>query len=153
MSTRYDDIIAALQARLALIRVANGYATEAGANVYLAREYQIDLADKPYLSVFPGEITDALEGDPPPSLGEENHTLSVEIEGFIADSEDGAQAQALRQDVLKALKTDMYYGGLTEGYSGNIVSTADVEDAGDSGFLGHVQVRFSIFYVTAWGAS
>jgi hypothetical protein len=149
--SRYDDIITALTERLAEIRTAVGYRTDAGERVFINLEYKTAPKEVPCLIFFPGEVTDTLDGDTPPSQGEENHYLPVTIEGWIADDETGAQGQALRQDILQALKTDPYFGGLTEGYSGAINSSAEIEDGGEEGFLGFAQVTATIFYVTAYG--
>lgn len=149
--SRYDDIQAALLARLGEILIANGYRTDAGERVWLNLEYQTAPPEKPCLILYPGEVSDSLDGDTPASLGEENHLLPIVIEGFIVDSERGDQAAALWQDVQKALKTDPWFGGLTEGFSGSFVSSSRVEDAGEAGMLGFVRVECSIFYATEYG--
>ncbi len=149
--TAFDAIITALQTALAQIRIANGYRTDAGALVHLNLEYQTAPKQTPCLILFPGEITDTIDGDIPPSQGEENHFLPITVEGWIADSESGAEGQKLRQDILKALKVDQFLGGLTEGFSGSVTSSTTIEDAGAEGFLGFVQVIATIHYVTAWG--
>lgn len=149
--SRYDDIIAAHSARLSEIRTAVGYRTDAGERVFINLEYKTAPKEVPCLILFPGEVTDTLDGDTPPSQGEENHYLPVTIEGWTADDETGAQGQALRQDILQSLKTDPYLGGLTEGYSGAINSSSEIEDGGDEGLLGFAQVTATIFYVTAYG--
>lgn len=149
--SRYDDILAELDSRLGQIAVAGGYRTDAGARVWKNLEYQVSPPEKPCLIYYPGEISDSLDGETPPALGEENHTLPVTIEGFIADTERGDQGELLRQDVLQALKLDPYFNGLAEGFEGQIRSSSRVEDAGDEGFLGFVTVDFSVFYVTPYG--
>jgi len=149
--TSYDAIITALQTALAQIRIANGYRTDAGALVHLNLEYQTAPKQTPCLILFPGDLTDTIDGDTPPSQGEENHMLPIAVEGWIADNESGSEGQMLRQDILKALKADQFFGGLTEGFSGSMASSTQIEDAGADGFFGSVQVTATIFYVTAWG--
>lgn len=150
--SRLSDIIDAVEVALRGITQAGGYHTDAGLNVYLRLEFQLHPPVMPALILWPGDVTDSLEGDTPPSQGEENHLLPIEVEGYIATGERGEEAEGLRQDILKALKVDRLFGGLTEGYSGNITSTAEVEEAGEGGLLGHVQVKGTIFYVTAYGS-
>jgi hypothetical protein len=151
MPSVYDNIIAAILARLALITQANGYRTDAGLNLFHQLEYTTLPPVLPCLILQAGDVTDTLDGNVPPSQGEENHLLPLDIEGYITDAESGANGQLLRQDILQALKVDRFFGGLTEGWSGSVESSASVFDAGDDGFRSHVQVRVTIFYVTAYG--
>ena len=150
MST-YDSIITALKAALAQIRTATGYRTDAGERVFINLEYQTAPKETPCIILFPGDVTDTIDGDTPPSQGEENHYLPVTIEGWISDDETGAQGHAIRQDILQAIKTDPYFLGVTEGFSGSITSGAEIVDGGEQGFLGFAQVSLTIFYVTAYG--
>lgn len=145
-----DQILTALTLALAGIRVANGYQTEAGARIWVNLEYQTAPPDKPCLILYPGEVTDSVDGDAPASLGEENHSLALSVEGFIADSESGAQAEALRQDVVKALKLDPWCGGYADGFGG-FTSSARVEDAGEDGLLGFAKIDFTVNYATPYG--
>ncbi|TLM66014.1 MAG: hypothetical protein FDZ69_07475 [Deltaproteobacteria bacterium] len=149
--SRLSDIIEAVETALQGIKQSAGYHTDAGYHVHLRREFQLSPPDKPALILWPGDVTDSLDGDPAPSQGEENHLLPIEIEGYIDTDERGEAAENLRQDILKALKADQYFGGLTEGYSGNTSSTVEVEEAGEEGLLGHVQVKATIFFVTGYG--
>lgn len=151
--SHYDDIIAALQAMLAQITTANGYRTGAGSRVWLNLEYQTVPPQKPCCILFPGEVSDSLSGDLAPSLGEENHTLPVKIEAWIADSESGTQGQALRQDILQAFSADRSLGGLVELVDPQISSGSTVEDVGEEGFASYVQVEMTLLYVTLLGGS
>jgi len=147
MSKR-SDIVDAVVTALQGIKQASSYGTDAGDRVYINREFELSPPEKPAMVLTAKDVTDTLGGDVPPSQGEENHNLSIEVEGYIITDERGTEAEQLRDDILKAL-----FGGLTEGYSGNISSSVDVEDAGDEGFLGTVQVNAAIFYVTAYGSA
>jgi hypothetical protein len=149
--SRYDDILAALATLLGTIRVFNSYQTDGGLHVHKNLEYQTAPADTPCIIYYPGDVTDSLDGDPPPSNGEENHTFPVRIEGIISDTERGDQGELLRIDILRALKSDRLLGGLTEGHGSSISSSSAIEDAGDQGFLGFVQVDLAIHYVTLYG--
>jgi len=151
--SRYDDIIAALQALQARILTAGGYRTDAGQHVWLNLEYQTAPPEKPCTILYPGEVSDSTGGDTPPSLGEENHSLPIKIEGFIADNERGEQGQALRQDILQAFNADRSLGGLVELVDPQLTSSATVEEAGEEGFLSFVQVELTLFFVTLLGAS
>lgn len=149
----YDNIVSYLEALLGQISLANGYRTDAGTKVWKNLEYKTAPAGMPCSILYPGAVSDTLGGDPPPSQGEENHLLPISIEGFIHDSERGDQGEALRQDFLQALKTDCYFGGLTEGFHGDISSSSTIEDAGDEGLIGFVKVDATILYVTAYGGA
>lgn len=149
--TRYGQIIEAVSQALQGVTMANGYATDAGYHVHLRREFETCPPDKPAVVFWPGEVVDTLDGDTPPSQGEENHYLPIKIEGFIDTDERGGSADDLRRDILAALKEDRLFGGLTEGYLGQTTSSATVEEAGEAGLLGLVTVDATIFYVTAYG--
>lgn len=157
MMSRYDDILAALEARLAGIRQAAGFRTDGGLRVWKNLEYQTAPPETPCLIYYPGTVSDSLGGETPPSQGEENHFLPIKIDGLIADTERGDAAEALRQDVLQALKSAPYFGGLTEGFEGALTSSsktvaaAESEGLADGGFLGFVEVEAIIFYVTEYG--
>ncbi len=148
---KYDLIIAALLSALGQIQIVNGYNTDAGLKVWRQHEYMTEDPEKPCIILFPGEVTDSLDGDPAPSQGEENHLLPFKIEAFIADDAAGAQGSKLRQDIVKALKVDQYLGGLSEGYDGSVTSNSTVERAGNNGFLGFVEINATLLYVTLFG--
>jgi len=164
--SRYDDIIAALQLRFSQIRVTpyievgyslgdyvdNIFQTDAGANSFLNLEYQTAPPEKPCTIVYTGDVTDTLDGDTPPSLGEENHFFEIKVEGFINDSAAGSEGQKLRQDFIHAINQDRTFGGLVEGVEGAIKSSTTVEPAGEGGFLSFVEIHFTLFYATIWGA-
>lgn len=158
--SRYDQIIAALRARFEGILVAGGYRTDAGNNVTINDEVKTEAPQFPCIMIFPGESRDSLAGETPPSQGEENHYLPVEISALIEDDAAGSRGEALRQDLLKALKADIYFGGLAEGLSGDIISSAETTPAASvpgikekppQGFIGKADLNFTIFYVTLFG--
>lgn len=155
--SKYDDILAAIETRLAGITQAAGYRTDAGFAVRKNLEFETSELVFPSLAYHPGAVRDALDGETPPAQGEENHYLSLKIGGMIRDTERGEQAEALRQDILAALKTDPYLGGLSEGFEGAFTSLSKVVPAEETGglaaegFLGFAEVEVTIFYVTAYG--
>ena len=151
--SRYDDIITALRTRFALVLKANGYRTDAGLKVWLNLEYQTAPPAKPCVIIYPGDVSDSLDGNVPPSLGEENHALPIKLEGFIDDTETGAQGQSLRQDILQAFNTDRSLGNLVELVDPGLSSSATVEEGGEAGFISFVQVELTLNYVTLMGES
>jgi hypothetical protein len=150
--SKLGDILDALETALAGITQANGYHTDAGLHVHLRREFELEPPEKPALILWPGDVSSGIDGDVPPSLGEENHLLPFEIEGYITCNERGDETEELRQDILKVLRANEDLGGETEGYSGNLSSTFEVMQAGDGGMLGHVQVKGTIFFCTLYGS-
>lgn len=156
----YDDVLASIETALRRIRTTNGFRTNAGLLVWKNLEYETAPPDLPCVIYYPGQVSDTVEGEVPPSQGEENHYLPIKIDGVIRDTERGDKAEALRQDILAALKADPYFGGLTEGFSEGMTSSSRIEpaaeasdrdNAGEGGFLGFVEVNATIFYVTTYG--
>lgn len=141
------DILAALEAGLAIIRTANGYQTDAGAEVFKNLEYQLR-PDVDCIIYFPGRKRHTSEGEVPPSLGEENNFLPISIEAFVEDDLRGTQGQALKEDLEKWVKANRYLGGLAE-YLQEFEAEVSVQE-GETPFS-FVQVSFTIFYVTAVG--
>jgi hypothetical protein len=89
-------IMQALQARLQLIRVANGYRTDAGADVRLDKS---QLAAAPRLTLYAGQVT-----HPDGTLRNERE-FTVVVEGTVPVDLDDAQQLivALTEDVEDAL--------------------------------------------------
>ncbi|WP_316348484.1 hypothetical protein [Desulfuromonas acetoxidans] len=147
-----SQIRASLVQRLATLTVTGGYSSDAGATVYINQEFTVG-GKKPCLCVFFGDLSDSLEGETPPEIGRENHFMPVTIEGVIEDGPDGADAEQLKADISRCLKTDISFSGLAEGFEGPVRSSASVENAGEDGWVGFCKVEASIFYVTAYGES
>jgi hypothetical protein len=148
MMSRYLDLLAAVDTALGQIRLDNGYRTEAGLRVWRNLEYQTAPPDKPCVIVYPKGVEDDVDNA---CIGEENHRLQLEIEGFIDDLETGETGEGLRLDILQALKSDETFGGLAEEGIISSGSNVQTEDAGEEGFLSFVQVRVTLSYFTAWG--
>uniref|UniRef100_A0A831UAZ3 Uncharacterized protein n=1 Tax=Geobacter metallireducens TaxID=28232 RepID=A0A831UAZ3_GEOME len=145
------DILTRLETALRGILIAGGCQTDAGANVYRNLEYEAapEAALYPCIIYFPGELSSGYEGDVPPSLGEQNNFLPVRIEAYILDDERGAQGQALKGDLRKALAAAGDFGGLVEELQGYRAAAA--VHSGADGYWSYVSADFTIFYVTAWG--
>jgi hypothetical protein len=159
--SKHNDLLIALAARLATITEAAGYSCNAGDNVFRGLEYQTEPPVLPCLAYFVGETIDGA-GSTPPSQGEENHLLPIEINGYVADSVLGEAADNLRQDILRALRSDEYFDGLSEGFEGTITSASTAEPrildeaapeytAGVEQYLGMCKVNVTLFYVTPYG--
>jgi hypothetical protein len=161
--SKHNDLLIALAARLATITESGGFSCNAGDNIFRGLEYETSPPVLPCLAYFVGETVDGA-GSTPPSQGEENHLLPIEINGYVADTVLGAAADNLRQDILRALRSDEYLGGLSEGFEGTITSAStseprilDEDDpehrTGDDQYLGMCKVNVTIFYVTLYGES
>ena len=144
-----DQIITRLGQVLSGITKANGYNTDAGLHVYRELQYTEHPDVMPSICWFGGESTSGNDGDVPPCMGETNHLWPISIEGFISDDLDGAEGEKLRQDIEKALWSDVTLSGLCEPIE-SMRSSVSVS-AGDDIF-GMVKTDLTIFYVTARGA-
>lgn len=159
--TKHNDSLAYLQSLLSGITESNGYSCNAGDNVFRGLEYETVPPVLPCLAYFVGETVDGA-GSTPPSQGEENHLLPIEINGYVADTVLGEAADNLRQDILRTLRSDEYFGGLSEGFEGTITSAStseprilDEDDPeytpGAEQYLGMCKVNVTLFYVTLYG--
>lgn len=159
--SKHNDLLTALAARLATITEAGGFSCNAGDNVFRGREYETEPPVLPCLAYFVGETIDGA-GSTPPSQGEENHLLPIEINGYVADTVLGEAADNLRQDICRALRSDEYFGGLSDGFEGTITSVSTAEPRilaetdpeyveGIEQYLGMCKVNVTIFYVTLYG--
>lgn len=125
MSTIRQNIMTAVGARLALITIAHGYATNAGATVY---EWKSDIdtisdAERPCLLYYD---TDDTYSDSAFGQYREDNTLTVIIEG-IGDN-TAATARKLIADIHAAINTDRTWGGLAE-WTSRINDSIQVREA------------------------
>lgn len=148
--SKEQDILNQLETALRGITVANGYQTDAGANVYKNLEYETaPETDLWPCNVYrPGKLDSGIDGDVPPSLGEQNNFLPIELESYIEDDERGTQGQKLKEDIRKAITALGDFSGLVEIVQ-DYKSAVDVHK-GDS-YWSYVSCSFTIFFVTAWG--
>jgi hypothetical protein len=146
----YSDLITAIESALSDITLVNGYRTDAGQRVWRGVEYQSEPPTKPCIIYYPGEVGSSVDGDPPPSLGEQSHRLPVQIEAYIDDDATAAAAEDLRHDLVAALHKDPFFGGLCDGIE-SVSSSARAERGGQGGYLGVVEVDLTITYTTLYG--
>ena len=147
--THQDQIDAFIATLLASITIANGYNTNAGDNVYKQLEYTEHPDIMPSVAWFPGDLQTGLDvGSFPAEMGDVNHLYPISFEGFITDDLDGAAGRMLKADLVKALFSDTYMGGLVEIIDGCKSSVA--VQAGDEIFS-IVQVGFQVLYTTPYG--
>jgi hypothetical protein len=147
--TIQDQIDAYIATLLMTITIANGYQTDAGANVYKELEYTAHPDVMPCIAWFPGDLQSGVEVGPvPPEMGETNHMYPMSWEGFVADDLDGSSGRKLKADLVKALYKDFRFGGIVE-IIDSCKSSASVQ-SGDEIFS-LVQISFTIYYVTPFG--
>lgn len=108
MSTRLD-ILNAIRTRLALIRTANGYNTEAGALIFLGE--QVTLGSSDPAEALAIEVRD----DEPGHQGMNVVTvLPIEIQAIVKDSVATPilAVENVIADIRKAMESDQNLGGL-----------------------------------------
>lgn len=125
-----ERIIQALVTRLAIIRTANGFQTNAGANVIRART-AFDPAECPCLIVFPGVET--RPNDPDKEL-----VLRVQGAAVYGASSPDVIAEQIRSDVEEALTCPQWTVTYTSGGTYQVVAGNTITGA-TSGATGYVQ--------------
>lgn len=156
VSDQIDDY---LRTQLGKIRVGdhitlfNGqtyiFRTDAGRLVDKHLEYTEHPDDMPSIVFYTGKNTSALDGDPAPELGMENHTLEISVEGFIESDKAGNEGDDLKLDISCALKADPYWGGLIVAMQG--FETDSAIQIGEEIFT-IVKVGFSALYTSPYGS-
>jgi hypothetical protein len=143
MSTIRQRLVAAVKVRLQGIRTANGFQTEAGANVFVWRVLPLETAELPALIVRDREQRTEQAG-----RVAHDHSLTVEIEGHISALAPSAEdARALLGDLLVAIGSDptWHEGGVrlaldTEPLTDEL--TASHEDRALAGVKLRVTIRY-----------
>ena len=108
--SKRQQIVDAIDARLKTITTANGYNTDAGNNVFEWRSYPLDEnSELPALVYRDTEEIESLAVG-----GYQLHTLTIEIEGYVVGANAARDLRALIADVIKAIGTDLTWGGLAE---------------------------------------
>lgn len=114
--TVWQQIRNAIDARLKLILVANGYQTDAGKNVFYWRTTDFKqnedgtLPDLPAIKYF-----ETTEENETLNMAIESNTIALNIEVLAGGSDDEAVKTALDQmyaDILKCVGVDETWGGL-----------------------------------------
>ncbi|MDH5640852.1 MAG: hypothetical protein OEY28_06125 [Nitrospira sp.] len=104
--TQRQQIMTALGARLATIRVANGYRTDIGANV--SEGYIGEMTPASLPAVLYRDISQKTQAE----LSRHRHTLGVEIGIAIEGVAPLPTIRAATDDIHKALGVDITFGGL-----------------------------------------
>jgi len=113
MPIKRESIVAALAARLAGITVANGYNTNAGANVTIWRVTSFDVNELPAINI--ADIRDEVIGEQIPLV--QDWRLSVRIHAIA----DPAQ---LADGTLRMIVADVYKAiGVDHTFSGSAIKT------------------------------
>lgn len=145
MATTRDQIIDAVEARLALIKAASGYRTDLG---YKVRTWQATPPRWEDLPVL--QASDPEETLGQPAYGKHRHELTVRVEAILPGGTAAAVLRDAGADVLQAVGTDPTWGGLAVQTSGaRVTIDPGAEDQVSAG----VTVELSIHYETdIWGA-
>ena len=104
-----QQIMDAVATRLATITTANGYETDAGDNVYEWAVVPLDQGDLPALA-----YKDSGEDIVDETVGEQIRTLRIDIVAIEKGTAVTAFARQVSADVIKAVGTDLTWGGLAE---------------------------------------
>lgn len=142
MSTIRQQIVNALETRLKTITVANGYATAIGSKVYPWRKTEIDEADLPAICFW----DQSAEMQRETLKGATSHTLSITVALFVTGKTTPAQARDGLNDILKAIWTDPYFGGLAVQY---VPKSHELTMEVDGDICGAGQVKFDLQYYTS----
>ena len=108
MTSKRQQIVTAIDTRLKLITITNGYETNAGNNVYEWRSSAMIESELPGLIYRDTQETEAL------SIGYQVHTLTIEIEGYVVGNAAPANLRKLIADVIKAIGVDSLWSALAE---------------------------------------
>jgi hypothetical protein len=99
MSSVRQQVTDALAASLRLIRTTNGYQTEAGANVFVWRKYELTASELPCLLVSDTALSRDMV-----IIGTVDNTLTAEIVAVAEGSTSAAQARLIEADLIKCLE-------------------------------------------------
>lgn len=137
--SKRQTVMTAIAAQLATITVANGYETNAGNNVFEHRVVPLELTELPALIYR--DTDDVVEL----TIGEDMHTLSVEVEGVVSGTSSATTMRKLLADIVKAMAADVTFGGVVEdtNVSGETINTEQAEKQ-----LMSVQAEFAVEFTT-----
>ncbi len=138
--------ITGLYQQMQLIKRANGYATDAGANVVLLRGSYTDADDLPLIAVAPADADSVNNIVGLPATREYNRTVPVVVEGHIETAPDSL-------DPVYDLFADITHAALswqpadpsdaiTVTYSGRTIAWPD-----DQNQIATIQVRFDVQFI------
>lgn len=141
-------IMDAVHTRLKGVTISGGYATNAGQTVYSHLPENLDVPTLPCLNV--ADIADSPE---PHEATQLNHTLSVRVDGYVADGITSAEeCRALIGDIGEAMlgSSDRTWGGLAKTTVCTDAGSIEIRQWSD-GTVGAVRLMFEIEFVTARG--
>lgn len=144
---KYQNIINAVETRLKTIKTSNGYASNVGNSVYIWRTESISEKKLPAITIRDtgDELLSTLNGD------FQTFRLSLDLDIATANKESTTaitEVRTLRKDLLKAIGTDLTFGGLaiTTDYGSSDVL---VDSAANT--ISGVLIKISITYrISAW---
>jgi len=110
--SRRQQIIDALAARLAVITVANGYTTNAGARVYVWRLVPVVASELPCLLVADNEISRSFDSDV--LIGHAVNFLTVDIVAAADGNTTASMARDMEADIVSCLSAWPNAGGLAD---------------------------------------
>ena len=148
MSSIRQDIVDALVVRLKTLRTANGYSSNAGLTVYSWHPENLQLETIPALVI--NDIGDTLT---PSGRDQIEHTLRIEIHGFIAAGEttDRACRELLRDIIVAVLDPeDRTLGGVCDAVQATDGGNIQIEQQTDK-TVGSVTLALSVNYRTDRG--
>lgn len=144
MSSKRQQIIDALKTRLQTVTVANGYATGAGASVFVWRKTAVTAAEAPCLLVQDGGLVREYAA----IIGLVKNTLTCDILAVVVDNKSAtpALARSLEGDLIKCLAGWETAGGLA---SSVLVTRSTPTMEQHEQLVGMVLVTVEIIYTTA----
>lgn len=144
MSSIRSQIVEALAAQLRTIKIANGYNTQAGANVFVWRRYALDDSELPALLLRDTEV----ERQPVAVGNQVDTTMTCEVEG-IARGDNGLElARVIESDIVACL-AGFNLSGSIAGWMRCLVSSSSLELVQAEQIEARVQVTVAITYQTA----
>jgi len=142
MSNKRQSIVDAIEGRMKTILTDNGYATNAGRNVFDWRITQIPDTELSAISIYDGDCTIDYEETP---VGLQGHFLIVDLVSDAKGSAARSDVRKINADVVKAIGTDLTWGGLA--IDTDLISHGLNMEQGDKS-IGAGIVRIKIHYRT-----
>ncbi|RQW89937.1 MAG: hypothetical protein EHM79_02200 [Geobacter sp.] len=141
MSKR-QQIVDAIETRMKTILTTGGYATNAGRNVFDWRITPIPETELPAICIYDGDCAIDYEETP---VGLQGHFLIVDLVSDAKGSAARADVRKINADVVKAIGTDLTWGGLA--VDTDLISHGLNMEQGDKP-IGAGIVRIKIYYRT-----
>jgi hypothetical protein len=140
--TKHQQIVAALLTRMQGILISGAYETNAGLNVQEWPAVEVSEADEmPAIIVRDSAVAVTRETN-----STDLHTMVVSFECLAKGSTAPAEVRKVMGDVIKAIGTDLTYGGLAE--DTNLVAHSLGQVSQEDRRLGGGEVQVQIEYIT-----